>query len=815
MTPLDIIEKALRAKVDKVKRRDNSITAQCPAHDDSSPSLSVAVGKTRDIVITCHAGCAADDVMAALDLRWTDLSDGTNLTEVAVYPYTDEHGTVLFEVVRYQPKTFRQRRPGNRWGLGDTRRPLYRLPKVLAAAAAGDTIYIPEGEKDVEAIESAGAVATCPPASNWEKVPDAADSVRGGDVVIVADRDTAGYSKALQIGADLLLHDVPHRYALAAVGKDVSDHLAAGKTLDELEPVDVVGLQTLLHGTNDWPTPRALYAGLNGDGLPTFPLEALPDWVADLIRDLAEGLQVAIDMPAMVVLGAVSTVCSGRIAVKLKGSSWVEDVNIYLVIGAPPGTGKSPVFKIIIRPVKAWEERLRTQARSVIAEADSKKTILEKKLRRYQDAAAKADPDDMAPACEAAKVKEQLMTHEVPCEPRLFADDATPEVLVRLMASQGGRLAILSSEGGVFDVIAGAYSGNGTKTNLDVYVKGHSGDEIRRDRIRDNEQVSIDKALLTICVTTQNGVIEAMGADADAVRRGLPVRFMFSVPPSNIGYRDRSAIYDEDSDSTAIATWHDRLLEIAETLPSTKKVLGTTEEARAAYEAWDKQLEMRLRPTGDLVEMAEWTQKLRSTVLRVCGLLHVLEGGNGEIGVDTMRRALVIADYWTAHAAAVHMAWGTRHGKDVAYRLLRSVAKKEARTFTPRELLRLNSRLVDSVSDLTDPVEMLCEAGWATTDGGEPSDFGSHRQGVVVRFRPDLTPEMLDGMQGKSQSVAHVALSPRGVYHTPSPSSFSTHTHTPPARQRDMRDNPENTSPPPNTTEGEKTHPLAGFFHTP
>jgi putative DNA primase/helicase len=33
---------------------------------------------------------------------------------VKAYPYVDESGAVLFEVVRFEPKTFRQRRPDGR-----------------------------------------------------------------------------------------------------------------------------------------------------------------------------------------------------------------------------------------------------------------------------------------------------------------------------------------------------------------------------------------------------------------------------------------------------------------------------------------------------------------------------------------------------------------------------------------------------------------------------------------------------------------------------------------------------------------------------
>ena len=60
---------------------------------------------------------------------------------VTAYPYRSEDSTLLFEVVRYEPKDFRPRRPDGKsgwiWNLDGTPRVLYRLPELLAADRAG------------------------------------------------------------------------------------------------------------------------------------------------------------------------------------------------------------------------------------------------------------------------------------------------------------------------------------------------------------------------------------------------------------------------------------------------------------------------------------------------------------------------------------------------------------------------------------------------------------------------------------------------------------------------------------------------------
>jgi 5S rRNA maturation endonuclease (ribonuclease M5) len=183
-------------------------------------------------------------------------------TVVATYDYVDEDGVVLFESVRYDPKGFRQRRPDGgawRWNLDGVRLVPYRLPELLAGVRDRRTVYLVEGEKDVDRVASLGQVATCNPmgAGKWRQ--DYADLLRGADVIVVADRDDAGYSHARTVVESLTGIAASVKLLEAASGKDVSDHLDAGYGLDELMPV---GNRT----DDSWPVlGEAAYQGLAGD----------------------------------------------------------------------------------------------------------------------------------------------------------------------------------------------------------------------------------------------------------------------------------------------------------------------------------------------------------------------------------------------------------------------------------------------------------------------------------------------------------------------------------------------------------------------
>ena len=109
---------------------------------------------------------------------------------VATYDYRDDNGTLLFQVVRFEPKDFRQRRPngtGWTWSVKGVRRVPYRLPELLEAGER--VVFIVEGEKSADRLRALGIPATCSPggAGKWHDALN--EFFRGSDVVVVPDHD--------------------------------------------------------------------------------------------------------------------------------------------------------------------------------------------------------------------------------------------------------------------------------------------------------------------------------------------------------------------------------------------------------------------------------------------------------------------------------------------------------------------------------------------------------------------------------------------------------------------------------------------------
>lgn len=240
----DPIQRVL-GRLEDVKQNGHGYVARCPAHDDRNPSLSVTEGDDGQVLLKCHTGCKLEAILDALKLESRDLfrADSKTRREIrATYDYTDEEEELLFQVVRYHPKDFRQRRRNDagewEWNLRKTRRVLYRLPKVLAAAAAGDVVYVVEGEKDVHALEAAGCVATCNPGGAGKWRTEYRECLVGARVVVVADKDEPGRKHAAQVAASLQGKAASVTVVEAKTGKDAADHLASSHRLDEFVPAD-------------------------------------------------------------------------------------------------------------------------------------------------------------------------------------------------------------------------------------------------------------------------------------------------------------------------------------------------------------------------------------------------------------------------------------------------------------------------------------------------------------------------------------------------------------------------------------------------
>lgn len=475
--------------------------------------------------------------------------------------------------------------------------------------------------------------------------------------------------------------------------------------------------------TSSSPTPETVYeavdpsqawetpAELDDTDRPPFPVEVLPAVIRAQVENAAVEMQLTADLAAQLAMTALSVIAAGRVEVKVDGRHR-EPCHLYNVTALPPSTGKSPTFRMMLGALDRWEEDLVDRAAEQIDDRNIARKIAEKErddaIKQGDATRAKMAADDL---------RDNLGVIHTP---RLMADDATPEKLVELLDQQGGRMALVSTEGGLFGMMTGRYS---DKANLDVYLGAWSGDTIRVDRIERGSTV-VRRPALTVGLTVQPSVLADVGRNRELVGRGLTARFMYALPADTVGHRDKER--DSTYDDTVEDRYSDALLSLARSVDAATAaepmVLEFTPEARKAYKRWQARREDRLDPHGSLRYMAEWIAKCDSSVARLAGLLHLVSGElGGYVEAHTVEAAMRVGDYWTDHARAVFDLMGASDDLGHARYLLDWLRRRDdpSDDVTFRDLHQHAKRRVDSSHDLVPAVELLVEHGWLRplTDG--------------------------------------------------------------------------------------------------
>ena len=385
---------------------------------------------------------------------------------------------------------------------------------------------------------------------------------------------------------------------------------------------------------------------------PPFPADVLPESIEKFAEAQAIALQTPLDLTGCLVLGAGAVAGAGRCVVRLD-QEWTETLNLFIVITLPSGERKSPAFRAIMTPLE--ERELTLAAEPEIASAQTQADIRQKRIQDLKSRAAKAKSDGERDGLtgEASELARELAAVSVPNSPRLLADDATSEAVASLLAQQGGRLAVMSTEGGLFETLAGRYSEG--VLNIDVYLKGFSGDTLRVDR-KGRPPEFVREPALTLCLTVQPEVIRGLGGKRGFRGRGLLARFLYSVPRSLVGYRSTAAPPVPDDLRKRWRRVIKDLLKIPDPPEGQEHAIRLSEEGAEVFQAFRNRVEIQLRPGADLYEIQDFGNKLPGAVARIAGILHLFahpeDGRPWELAIEksTMEAAIRLGDYFNDHA---------------------------------------------------------------------------------------------------------------------------------------------------------------------
>lgn len=420
--------------------------------------------------------------------------------------------------------------------------------------------------------------------------------------------------------------------------------------------------------------------------LPQFPVDAFPPAIRDYVLAVAETTQTPVDMAATAALAVLALCQQGKYRIKGK-DDWIEPLNLFTVIVAEPSERKSAVINHMTGAVHRFEAEYNKQHSGAVERSRMEKRILEKQQRNLEEMVikGKAQMEDLQ------DVAMQLANFREVMPMRLYVDDVTTEKLTSVLVENNGTAAIVSAEGGIFDMLAGIYTKN---VNIDVFLKAHSGDDIRVDRIgRSSESISLPA--LTVLLAVQPSVLSGMMSNGVFRGRGLTARFMYCMPQSRVGERKYRTKPIPDEVSRCYEVLIRNLLQ--EETPKTPELIRLSPEADKLLESFAGEVEGKLK--NEYSDIPDWAGKLTGAVLRISGLLCRAANAHCSdfldisdsmiVSEETMAGAISVGRYFTEHSRAAYSLMGADDLVKQSRYTLDAIMKNGLLEFSLRDIMRI------------------------------------------------------------------------------------------------------------------------------
>ena len=602
--------------------------------------------------------------------------------------------------------------------------PLARL--LLAGLTSGD------GEPAADLVRRCGLVVCegVPDFLTWAtRWGDAAESapaiigiISGSWTTRIAERIPSGTSVFVRTHADdagtnygkvvasSLEARCPVRLAFADEGglvmfKDDNDRLRAG-----VLPTDPA--EGTVPAPSSWPD----LIPLETPPVPPFPTAVLPDWQRVFVEAAAIETETSPDLGALAVLSAQATALQGKMVVEQR-LGFSQPLCLWTMSLLKSGGRKSRVFKLATSPLEQWQARKAQEMGARIASEASAKRRLDQRLRRAEKCAADAKNEEQRKAeeSEADRLAQKLASFEVTRAPVLFITEGTPERIEEMLCEQGQRMAVLSDENAMLELLSGRYSRGAP--HLSSLNSAHEGGAVRVARKRRDDGTGGDRILehahVTFGLSVQpERVFAELKHNNAFFDSGFAWRFLFALVRSTLGERTHRTPTTPDHVLQAYADSMAELLDLPLPIHSEVPIIRLEPDAREALLEWESGAnEPRMRPGGDLENLTSWGSKLASRLCRVAALFHPAETPaapwDQPLSLATMQRALALAPYFIAHVKAVAFEINADPVLRLARRAVSWLRREGKASFTHRELHRGVAK--DEPSATVDPVLRILE----------------------------------------------------------------------------------------------------------
>lgn len=461
-----------------------------------------------------------------------------------------------------------------------------------------------------------------------------------------------------------------------------------------------------------WVTPQPLPNSLRK--VKALDVGCLPSTIREAVSDIAERLSCPVDYVATSLLVGAGAIVGNRIGIlpKQYDDTWKVYPALWGGIVGPPGSMKTPVQQVTMKPLHHIEEQDGIAYAAAVATYQLAKKQYEKDLAAFK----------------AGKVTMVPVEPVQPKKPRLIVNDTTYQALGEILAANPRGVLVHGDElSGLLQSLDTA----GQEAARGFYLSGWGGtgsytfDRIGRGSIR------LKHFALSVFGGFQPDKIKhyvRMAQSGSSQNDGLLQRFQLLVWPD---LSDDFVLVDRAPNRSALDAMNATMLGLRDggkgghSTQHGSRLLRFDAEAQASFNQWYVLNEQLQRKDGLVPSEQSHFAKYRSMVPALALLFHLLEGHEDAVCVGCLTGAIKYAAYLKSHAQRVYSAV---HGVDgaSAHALTSALTRgKLTSGFTVRSVYTKGWRELSTQKNAQQAVDQLVELGWlrerVIQTGGRPT----------------------------------------------------------------------------------------------
>jgi putative DNA primase/helicase len=487
---------------------------------------------------------------------------------------------------------------------------------------------------------------------------------------------------------------------------------------------------------DEWPDPEDISSSL--PDVFKFDERLLPGVFAPWIKDIAERMQCPIEYLAVGALVGAGAVLGNRIGVQPKqhDTGWVEVPNLWGAVVGRPGVMKSPALDQVLYPIRKLEAAAQAAFATTLAKYEIDRMVYEATKKQLEAQIKKGG---------GVSINQLPVEPQKPEPPRFLLNDATYQKLGQVLSGNPHGVLVFQDE---LSGLLVRLDEKGQEAARAFYLEAWNGKQgYTFDRV-ERGTLHIPRLCISLLGGLQPTKLREYLHSAVSGGRGddgLAQRLQLLVYPD---LSKQWSMVDRSVDLAAADAANDVFVRLAGLDPislgakqvytDSIPVLQFTESAQERFNSWWVALEINLRSGTYSPFIESHISKYRKLVPTLALLDHLILGYSGDIGIDSLKRAIAWQKFLLSHAERAYAAV-TAGSKDAAKALAKHIRQGDLKDgFTVRNVYRKNWSLLSTVREATEATEVLQDMGWLRAVRDDKVSANDGRPAVRYLINPKV-----------------------------------------------------------------------------